>query len=242
MRRRPRTRPPSPRPWIPPPAEVSSGGVLRRLLTRSTPRSLLGDLPTEVGALVGVGFFVALGYGLVAPELPLFARHFGVGPTAAGAVISAFALMRLVMAPAAGPLVNRLGERVLLATGIGIVAVSSLLAGLAQNYVQLLVLRGIGGLGSVLFSVSAASRLVRVTPSAQRRRAQGAWAGAFLIGLIAGPAVGTVATWSLRAPFFLYAGTLTVAGSLALIRLRHSLLAARPSGPVAVMALATALR
>lgn len=216
--------------------------MLRRLLTRSTPRSLLGELPPEVGALVAVGFMVALGYGLVAPALPLFARQFHVGPTAAGAVISAFALMRLVMAPAAGPLVNRLGERVLLAAGIGIVAVSSLLAGLSQNYLQLLVLRGVGGLGSVLFSVSAASLLVRVTPSAQRGRAQGAWAGAFLIGLIAGPAVGTIATWSLRAPFFIYAGTLTVAGSLALVRLRHSALAARPSGPTAVMPLSSALR
>jgi MFS family permease len=221
---------------------VTSGGVVRRLLTRSTPRSLLGELPAEVGALVGVGFMVALGYGLVAPALPLFAREFGVGPTAAGAVISAFAFMRLIMAPAAGPLVNRLGERVLLATGIGIVAVSSLLAGFAQNYPQLLILRGVGGLGSVLFSVSAASLLVRVTPSAQRGRAQGAWAGAFLIGLIAGPAVGTVATWSLRAPFFLYAGTLTVAGSLALIRLRHSPLAARPGTRAPVMPLSSALR
>jgi MFS family permease len=212
------------------------------LLRRSTPRSLFGELPAEVGALVGVGFMVALGYGLVAPALPLFARQFGVGPTAAGAVISAFAFMRLVMAPAAGPLVNRLGERLLLAAGIGIVAVSSLLAGFAQNYPQLLVLRGVGGLGSVLFSVSAASLLVRVTPSAQRGRAQGAWAGAFLIGLIAGPAVGTVATWSLRAPFFIYAGTLTVAGSLALVRLRTSELAARPTAPSAVMPLSSALR
>ena len=112
------------------------------------------------------------------------------------------------MAPFVGRLVNAFGERVLLATGIGIVAVSSLLAGLSQSYWQLLVLRGAGGVGSIMFSVSAASLLVRVTPDHLRGRAQGVWAGSFLIGIIAGPAVGTVARFSLRAPFFLYAGTL----------------------------------
>ena len=102
----------------------------------------------------------------------------------------------------------------LLATGIGVVAVSSALAGLAQQYWQLLVLRGAGGVGSIMFSVSAASLLIRVTPSHLRGRAQGVWAGSFLIGLVAGPAVGTVASFSLRLPFFLYAGTLAGAGAI----------------------------
>jgi MFS transporter, DHA1 family, multidrug resistance protein len=205
-------------------------------------RSPLADLPAEVRALVGVAFMVALGFGLVAPALPLFAREFGVGRAAAGAVVSAFALMRLLMAPFVGRLVNAFGERVLLATGIGVVAVSSALAGLAQTYWQLLVLRGAGGVGSIMFSVSAASLLVRVTPSHLRGRAQGVWAGAFLIGLIAGPAVGTIATFSLRLPFFLYAGTLVIAGALGLGALRHSALAARNSVRTTPLALVTALR
>jgi MFS family permease len=203
---------------------------------------LFRDLPPEVRALTGVGFMVALGFGLVAPALPLFAREFGVGKAAAGAVVSAFALMRLVMAPFVGRLVNALGERVMLATGIGIVAVSSLLAGLAQSYWQLLVLRGAGGVGSIMFSVSAASLLIRVTPDHQRGQAQGVWAGSFLLGMIAGPAVGTVASLSLRAPFFLYAGTLVVAGLLGLGALRHSELAAPSATRTAPLELATALR
>ncbi len=185
---------------------------------------------------------VALGFGLVAPALPLFAREFGVGKAAAGAVVSAFALMRLAMAPFVGRLVNAFGERVMLATGIGVVAVSSALAGLAQSYWQLLVLRGIGGVGSIMFSVSAASLLIRVTPDHLRGRAQGVWAGSFLIGMIAGPAVGTIATFSLRAPFFIYAGTLVVAGLLGLGALRHSELAAPKSSRTAPLALRAALR
>src|SRR3954465_13054317 len=131
---------------------------------------------------------VAPAFGLVAPPLPLFAREFGVGNAAAGAVVSAFALMRLVMAPFVGRLGHAAGGAVLLVAGIGGVAVSSALAGLAQSYWQLLVLRGAGGIGSIMFSVSAASLLVRVTPSHLRGRAQGVWAGSFLIGLVCGPA------------------------------------------------------
>ncbi len=134
-------------------------------------RRPMRELPTEVRALVVVAFMVALGFGVVAPAIPLFAREFGVSKTAASAVISAFALMRLVTAPFVGRLVDALGERVVLASGIGIVAVSSLLAGLAQAYWQLLVLRGAGGVGSIMFSVSAASILVRVAaqPPARAR-------------------------------------------------------------------------
>src|SRR3954471_6304547 len=185
---------------------------------------------------------VALGFGLVAPALPLFAREFGVGKAAAGAVVSVFALMRIAVAPFVGRLINAVGERVLLATGIGVVAVSSALAGLSQSYWQLLVLRGAGGIGSIMFSVSAASLLVRVTPSHLRGRAQGVWAGSFLFGLIAGPAVGTVATFSLRLPFFLYAGTLVVAGVLGLGALRNSELAARGSTRAVPLQLSVALR
>ncbi len=204
--------------------------------------STLRELPAEVRALAGVAFMVALGFGLVAPALPLFAREFGVGNAAAGAVVSAFAVMRLLMAPFVGRLVNAVGERVLLATGIGVVAVSSAFAGLSQTYWQLLVLRGAGGLGSIMFSVSAASLLVRVTPNHLRGRAQGVWAGAFLLGLIAGPAVGTVASFSLRAPFFLYAGTLVIAGLLGLGALRHSELAAPQSTRTEPVRLGRALR
>ncbi|GAB2468021.1 MFS transporter [Jatrophihabitans fulvus] len=203
--------------------------------------SPLRELPVEVRALTGVAFMVALGFGLVAPALPLFAREFGVGATLAGLVVSAFALMRLLVAPFVGRMVNAVGERVLLATGIGIVAGSSLLAGFSQEYWQLLVLRGAGGVGSIMFSVSAASLLVRVTPNHLRGRAQGVWAGSFLLGMIAGPAVGTVATFSLRAPFFLYAGTLVVAGSIGLTALRSSELAERSQPRSAPLPLARAL-
>lgn len=174
----------------------------------------------EVAVLSAVAFSVAVGFGLVSPVITPFATSFGVGRAAAGAVISVFALMRLASALACGRLVNRIGERLVLATGIGIVGVSSALAGASQTYVQLLVLRGAGGVGSAMFSVSAMSIVLRSTPAGQRGRAVGLFSGSFLVGGIAGPGVGsTVAHLGYRAPFFIYAGTLIVAGGIGLLLL-----------------------
>jgi MFS family permease len=198
-----------------------------------------------VAVLTAVAFAVAVGFGVVAPAIPVFARDFGVGRTAAGAVISAFAFMRLVSALGSGRLVNRIGERLVLATGIGIVALSSLLAGLAQSYTQLLLLRGIGGVGSAMFTVSAISLLLRVVDADQRGRATGMWQSGFLVGAIAGPAIGGPLTdISLRAPFFVYAGTLAVAGAIGMVFLSRTELHARDEagGPVAATTLPQALR
>ncbi|MDQ1619289.1 MAG: transporter, family, multidrug resistance protein [Actinomycetota bacterium] len=183
----------------------------------------MAGLPREVVVLTAVAFSVAVGFGIVVPAIPIFAKQFGVSNTAAGAVISAFAFMRLVSALGSGRLVNRVGERVVLATGIGIVAVSSALAGLAQSYGQLLLLRGIGGVGSAMFTVSAISLLLRVAAPDQRGRATGMWQSGFLFGAIAGPALGGPLTdISLRAPFFVYAATLAVAGSIGMLFLTHT--------------------
>src|SRR5665811_2338192 len=210
-------------------------------------RNPFGSLPPEVAVLTAVAFSVALGFGIVAPAIPLFAKAFGVSNFAAGAVISVCVLVRFASAPVAGRLVNRLGERVVLASGIGIVGVSSLLAGLSGSFAQLIVLRGIGGFGSALFTVSSFALLMRVAAPDQRGRSAGTYQTGFLLGAIAGPAFGGPLTaWSLRGPFFVYAATLLVAGAVAMVFLARTALreheVAAGTADVAPTPLGTALR
>ncbi len=168
-----------------------------------------------------IAFFVMVGFGVVIPVLPVFVRSFHVGYTEVGAVVSAFALMRLAVSPFVGKLIDWIGERTILAIGIGIVAVSSAMVGLAQTYVEVLVLRGAGGIGSAMFSISAMTLLLGTTAPSMRGRAVGFYQGGFLIGGMAGPAIGGVlAIISLRAPFFFYAATLVIAGVVGLAFLR----------------------
>lgn len=201
-----------------PGAPAPSGSLVSRL-AHKTP--WLSGLPREVGVLAAIAFCVALGFGIVAPAIPVFAKTFGVSAFLAGAVVSVFALMRLIAAPGAGIAVNRIGERAVLATGLSIVAVSSAMAGFAQTYEQLLILRGVGGLGSAMFTVSAMALLLRTAGPTQRGRAAGAFQAGFLLGGITGPGLGgLVVGISIRAPFFLYAATLAAATVVALVFLR----------------------
>lgn len=176
---------------------------------------LLKDLPVEITALSLIAFFVALGFGIVAPVIPTFASTFGVSAFMAAAVISAFAFTRLIAAPPAGFLVNKIGERRVLTTGLLIVSASSALAGFSNDYYHLLLWRSLGGFGSTMFTVSAMALLIRIVPGEMRGRAASAWSGGFLIGGLAGPAVGGIfVSWSLRSPFFIYALTLLAASAV----------------------------
>lgn len=184
---------------------------------------LLRELPIEVTAVSMVAFGVALGFGIVAPVIPAFAREFGVSAFAASSVVSVFAGMRLAGAPLAGKFVDLIGERRTLSFGLAVVSISSFTAGLSQNFWQLLVLRGLGGLGSVAFSIASMAVIIRVVEPGLRGRASSAWSGGFLLGGLAGPAVGGIfAAISLRAPFFVYAVTLVFASLISWYSLRNA--------------------
>lgn len=180
-------------------------------------RQPMKQMPRDVWVLSLVAFLVAVGFGVMVPVLPVFARSFDVSQFQVGAVISAFAFARLLMGPFCGRLNNAIGERVALGVGIGIVALSTAGAGLSQSYPQLLVLRGAGGVGSAMFSVAAMSLLLASVGPQLRGRASAVYSGGFLIGGMAGPAIGGfLAAISIRAPFFFYAGTLVLAGAAGL--------------------------
>jgi MFS family permease len=160
---------------------------------------------------------------LVAPVLPAFARSFDVSIAAATMVVSAFAVMRLAFAPATAPLLRRLGERPVYLAGLLIVAASMLACAFAQSYWQLLVLRALGGVGSVMFTVSAMSLVIRISPPAIRGRVSGVYSSSFVLGSIVGPLIGgALAGLGYRAPFVVYAAALVVATIVVAVALRHA--------------------
>jgi MFS family permease len=207
-------------------------------------QSPLRDLPREVSVLVIASFFVAVGFGIIVPAIPLFTRSFGVSNAAVGLIISLFAFSRFASGLISGRLVDRFGERTIFTVGIMMVSISVGLSGLAQSYSQLLFFRAAGGLGSSMFSVAASSVILRSVSDAQRGHAQSVYNGSFLVGSIAGPAIGGALTViSLRAPFFVYAVTLFISGIIALVFFTSDHLQApkKSDGKVAAMSLRDAL-
>lgn len=199
----------------PPPTGASARNPGRQRLQRE-------KLSRDIKVMLAAAFLIALGFGLVAPVLPQFATTFDVGATAAAVIVSIFALMRLVFAPAGGVLIARLGERPVYVSGLLIVAISTAACAFAQDYWQLLVFRGLGGVGSVMFTVASMALVIRLAPPQSRGRVSGAYASAFLIGNVAGPLVGgLLAGFGLRVPFLAYAAALVVAAVVVHTQLSH---------------------
>ena len=200
-------------------------------------------LPAEVWVLVAANAVIAIGYGVVAPVLPQYARNFGVSIAAATFVITAFALMRLVGAPPAGLLVQRFGERRIYIAGLLIVALSTAACAFAETYWQLLLFRSLGGLGSAMFSVSSFGLMIRISPPDARGRVAGLFTSAFLVGSVSGPVLGAVtAGLGLAMPFVIYGVALLIAASVIFISLRHSALATPDGEHEPAMSIGTALR
>lgn len=200
-------------------------------------------LPSEVWVLITANAVIALGYGVVSPVLPQYARNFGVTISAATFVITAFAAMRLCFAPVSGMLVQRLGERRIYVTGILIVSLSTGACAFAQNYWQLLVFRSLGGIGSTMFFVSSLGLMIRVSPEDARGRVAGMFSSAFLVGSVCGPVLGSAtAGLGLSAPFVIYGVALMIAAAVVFFRLRHSSLAAPERQVAPAITLRDALR
>lgn len=162
-------------------------------------------IPEVRAAMVGT-FVIMLGFGILSPVLPNYARSFGVGYDAVGFLISAFSFARLVADPFVGRYIDRYGERAMTTLGAVGVGVSSIAAGLAPNFALLVLFRSAGGVGSALFFAGLLSYLLRTIPPERSGRVMSVFYGSFNVGFIAGgPLGGLFARWlGLSSPLHVY--------------------------------------
>jgi len=166
-------------------------------------------LPRAVWVLAGVGFLIAVGFGVMSPVLPVYVRLFGVSSFLVGLVLSVFAAVRLVSNPAAGRLLRHLGPRRTVIAGCLLIAVTTFLMGTSDSYASILLWRGLSGVGSACYGVGSLALTFSVAPPHLRGRSNALTGGGFVVGGMAGPALGgLVSQISLHAPFYFYSATL----------------------------------
>ena len=130
------------------------------------------QLPREVWLLQLGGLWNSFGNGVVLPFLVIYlheVRHFGYG--LAGLVVSTSAAMQLVAGLAAGPLVDRIGPRPVLGTGLVMQAIGFGLYPLVHHPWQAFLLIGLEGAGSAGFWPSQSTLIARLTPAERRHAA-----------------------------------------------------------------------
>ncbi len=182
-----------------------------------------------------------VGFGMVFPLLPLYARRFGASPATIGLLVASFSVAQFAMAPVWGRLSDRIGRKPVLVVSLVGTAVASLATGLAGSIWLLFVARIIdGGSGGSLGVAHAAVADMAEPP--ERPRLFGLLGAAFGVGFVAGPALAALAALGgARLPFLVAAGIAGTNAVVALVRLpethprsaREQSAAARAAPPLA---------
>lgn len=160
-----------------------------------------------------------LGFGLITPVLPAYARSFGLGSGAVGLVIGTYGLARFLANVPAGQVAERYGRRSVLIAGTAITSLASALIATSTSLPQLLGYRLLAGLGAATVLTGGQIMVGDMSTPRNRGRMMSMYQGFFLIGVGLGPTPGGLLAdaLGLRAPFVAYAIFSAVACGFALM-------------------------
>ena len=137
-------------------------------------------------------FFNELSYSVVVPILPLQADKFGWSEIEIGLLLGCFGLSGLATAPFVGRLSNRLGLRRLFFSGLGLLAMGTVLCAVGTAYGWMLTGRILQGVAVAVTVAVGMAYIVTIYPAERRGGATGIVMGGFAAGSITGPAAGGV--------------------------------------------------
>jgi MFS family permease len=162
-----------------------------------------------------------IGFGIVMPVLPFYAKEFGASATTLGVLLAGYAAAQFVFAPVWGRLSDRVGRRGVLLFTIAGTALSLLGLGLASSLVGVFVARVAAGAFAANLAVASAY-IADTTPPDERTRWMGMLGASFGIGFLVGPAIGgALAPFGYRVPLLFAAGLAALNWFVALARLRE---------------------
>lgn len=141
------------------------------------------------GVIFSVVFLDLLGFGIMIPMLPFYAREFGASAVEIGFLMFVYSFIQIFVAPLWGRMSDSRGRRpILLLTILG-QAGAFALAGFATSYTVLLVSRILAGFFAANIS-TANAYMADITSKEDRAKGMGLIGAAFGLGFVFGPAIG----------------------------------------------------
>ena len=165
-----------------------------------------------------------LGFGIITPVLPSYARSFGLDAGHIGMVIGIYGFARFIANVPAGQLSDRRGRRQVLMLGTVITSIASALMATADSLPQLLAYRLLAGIGAATVITAGQIMVGDIATPDNRGRLMSVYQGVFLFGVGLGPIPGGLLAdaFGLRAPFIAYAAFSLGACALAMLMIRET--------------------
>ena len=164
-----------------------------------------------LAVVVLVTFFESTFFAALAPLLPHLKDELGFSKSAAGLLTSAYAIGVALVAVPGGLLGARSGPKRVALVGIIVISLGSVAFGFADTLWQLLLARGLQGIGAGMAWTSAFSWLVEASPKERRGELIGYAVTGATVGSLLGPALGGAAAELGRATVFTVVAVVAVA-------------------------------
>jgi len=188
----------------------------------------------RLSVLIAASGIDMIGFAMVFPLLPLYARDLKATPEEIGVLLAAYSVAQLLMAPIWGRVSDRYGRRPALLIGLTAAAAAYLVFAFADSFWLLLLSRLVQGAGGGTTAVAHAYVADTIQPS-DRARALGWLSAASSLGIAVGPVFGSAAAhWGQAGPGLIAAGLCLVNVAFAWRMLPESRSPADPGAPVPV--------
>ncbi len=153
-------------------------------------------------------FVSMLGFGLVMPLLPIYARSFGASGFHLGLLTASFAVTRIITTFPGGWLADRIGRKKPVIAGLLSYSIVMTLYGFSQDINQLILLRALQGLASGIVWPVIITMVADITSPKDRTKAMSLYSSMWFLGMVIGPGLGGIVAdvFTAAFPFFICGG------------------------------------
>jgi MFS family permease len=139
-----------------------------------------------------MSFVSQLGIAVMLPLIPLYAISLGAAPWQLGLLTSTFAITSAAGQLGAGVLIDRLGARPFIRTGIAVYAGANVLIATAFDAISLITYRSLAGFGGGANIIANRVYLAQLADPTRMAFVNGVLSAASSAGTVAGPALGGI--------------------------------------------------